>query len=534
VTTDDPEAGRKDFVLRYRLAGGRIQTGLLLSPGEDENHFLMLMEPPRRVKPDEVPPREYVFVVDVSGSMNGFPLEDVGKPLMREMIRNLRPNDYMNLMLFAGGSEVLSERGSLAASEANKQKAVRFLESRHGGGGTEILPALRRAMKLPQTEGVSRIVVVVTDGFVHVEAEAFELIRKHLDRANLFAFGIGSSVNRFLIEGMARAGWGRPFVALNPNQGVLEARKFKEYISSPVLTDVAVRFQGFRAYDVEPLAVPDLFASRPITLIGKYKGGPEGQIEVTGRTGGGEFRRVVAAESAQVADSDRAIGLLWARKRIQRLADMNRLDPKDDRIDQVTNLGLEYGLMTQYTSFVAVDKVKRADGTLETVKQPLPLPVGVSDQAVGGRNKAGGLGMARTMVKRAAPALEADQALVREQPPAPKPEPKDKKAESPAPSTLTHDRLTLTIGEVRGGLDRGDLSRTLRPLMPHMDGCFGPSGGGQLTLRLIWNENGRLDRIEAVNTASGLESARRCLEGALKGLKLESDGGAVAVLSFTI
>lgn len=380
---DERTAGNKDFVLRYALAGNKIQSGLLLYPGQEENFFLLMMEPPARVTPEMVTPREYIFILDVSGSMNGFPL-DTSKALMEEVIKHLKPQDLMNVLLFAGGSEVLSESGSLPASEANKQQALAFIKSRQGGGGTEILPALRRALALPRIKGVSRIVAVLTDGYVHVEPEVFELIRSSLGEANLFTFGIGTAVNRHLIEGMAQAGLGEPFVVLNPGEAAKEAARFRQYIASPVLTQIKTAFPGFEAYDVEPAALPDLFALRPLTLVGKYKGKAAGIIEVTGKTAAGDFVQKVKVAESQAGPDNAALRLLWARKRLQRLSDLARLAKDDPRVKEVTALGLKYSLMTAYTSFVAVDKVKRADGQVVTVKQPLPLPEGVSDLAVGG------------------------------------------------------------------------------------------------------------------------------------------------------
>ncbi|MEW5725154.1 MAG: VWA domain-containing protein, partial [Thermodesulfobacteriota bacterium] len=266
---DDPRAGTKDFVLRYKLAGGKIQTGLLLYPGRDESFFLMMMEPPERVTAQSVVPREYIFIVDVSGSMNGFPLDDVAKPLMREIISGLRPQDLMNVLLFAGDSAMMSENRSLPATETNKRKAVTWLDSQQGGGGTEILPALKRALALPRAEGVSRIIVVVTDGYVSVEPQVFELIRRNLGRANLFAFGVGSSVNRFLIEGMARAGLGEPFVVLDPGEGVRQAARFRQYVESPVLTGIEVGFDGFEALTVSRRMTSSRWAYRTCSPCGR-------------------------------------------------------------------------------------------------------------------------------------------------------------------------------------------------------------------------------------------------------------------------
>jgi len=190
VTLPEGAGGNRDFVLRYALAGDKIDAGLLLYPGKDENFFLLVMEPPERVAIKNAVPREYIFIVDVSGSMHGYPL-DTAKTLMKDIITGLRPQDSMNVLLFAGGAAVLSEAGSLPATEDNRKRALDFIMSRQGGGGTNILPAMKQALALPRTEGTSRIVVVATDGYVRVEPELFELIRQNLGEANLFPFGIG-------------------------------------------------------------------------------------------------------------------------------------------------------------------------------------------------------------------------------------------------------------------------------------------------------------------------------------------------------
>ncbi len=397
---EDDKTGTKDFVLEYRLAGETIESGLLLYPGEEENHFLLMVEPPQRIVPDAIVPREYIFVVDVSGSMHGFPL-DVSKELMANIINGLRPNEYMNMLLFAGGSSVLSNQGSLSATEENKAKAVSWINQAKGGGGTELLPALKKAMGLPAKEGMSRIMVVITDGYVNVEPEAIDLVKSNLGQANLFSFGIGTSVNRYLIEVLARVGRGRPQVVLNRNQAAAQAEKFRQYIESPVLTGIKGEFQGFQVSEVEPVFIPDLFGERPIVLFGKYSGPPQGRIILTGKTAKGEFVKEIQVSPGAASPENRALRYLWARSRIAALSDLNNLRRDDKRIKEVTDLGLKYGLLTAYTSFVAVDKLKRADGEIVTVKQPLPLPEGVSDSAVGGK---------RMMLKGRVPVLPLPRA----------------------------------------------------------------------------------------------------------------------------
>lgn len=378
----DQYGGNRDFILRYRLAGDRIESGLLLYGGKEENFFLLMMHPPQRVSQKEIPPREYIFIVDVSGSMHGFPL-DISKKVLRDLIGNLRPTDTFNVLLFSGDSQLMAER-SVPATPENIQRAIEVIDRQQGGGGTELLPALKRALALPRAENVACSLVIVTDGYVSVETEAFDLISQQLGNANFFAFGIGSSVNRYLIEGMARVGAGEPFVITKPDEAPAQAEKFRQYIQSPVLTHIKLDFDGFDAYDVEPVGVPDIFAERPAIVFGKWKGEPKGKISLHGLSGGQAYEKTIEASEVKPLDSNSALRYLWARSRIARLGDYNQLSPSDERTAEITNLGLKYNLLTAYTSFIAIDTLaRRKDGELTTVKQPLPLPQGVSDYAVG-------------------------------------------------------------------------------------------------------------------------------------------------------
>jgi Ca-activated chloride channel family protein len=390
VEVDDESGGNRDFVLHYTLQGGRIDTGLLMLPGDKESFFLMMMQPPSSVAPSAIPPREYVFIVDVSGSMHGFPL-DIAKGLMRELLGGLRPIDRFNVMAFSGGSAVLSEE-SVEATRSNIARAMEILDKEQGGGATEIVPAMTRALALPRQHDISRTMVVITDGYVSVEKETFELIRRGLGRANLFAFGVGTAVNRFLIEGMARAGQGEPFVVMSPGAAPSAAERFKRYVESPVLSGVGVDFKGFDAYDVEPAHVPDLFASRPLIITGKFRGPPSGKIVVSGHRGDGDFTGEI--EVAKYAPSEDLVALkyLWARSRIDQLTDQSGLDADAGIKKQIESLGLQYGLVTSETSFVAIDSASRnTDGKPSRVRQALPMPEGVGDSAIA--SKSGLLGI---------------------------------------------------------------------------------------------------------------------------------------------
>jgi Ca-activated chloride channel family protein len=226
--------------------------------------------------------------------------------------------------------------------------------------------------------------VVVTDGYISAERGAFNLIHENLNSTNFFAFGIGSSVNRYLIEGVARAGQGEPFVVTNPEEARAAGQRFRSYIESPVLTNISVTYRGFDAFDVEPAAQPDLFAERPVVLFGKWRGRKQGQIEISGRTGSGTFSKTFDVAGSASRPEHAALPQLWARSRIARLSDFNFGGSDAESVREVTTLGLTYSLLTAHTSFIAVlEEVRNPSGQASDVDQPLPLPDGVSDLAVG-------------------------------------------------------------------------------------------------------------------------------------------------------
>ena len=387
------DGGNKDFILDYRLSGNEIASGLLLYEGEDENFFLAMIQPPKNPRIEQIPPREYVFIMDVSGSMHGFPI-DISKTLLIDLIGKLRPTDRFNVLFFAGGNQLLAE-SSLPATTENIQKAVNMIENMTGSGGTELLPALQRALNLPSSDLASRTFVIATDGYVSVEKQAFDLIRNNLGNANFFPFGIGTSVNRYIIEGMAHVGMTEPLIITSQEEAITQAEKFREYIQYPVLTNIEATFENFDAVDVEPLTLPDVMAQRPVLLFGKYNGLPSGKIKISGLSGEGIYQKSLIVNAYTPSEANAALRYLWARFRIQLLDDYASVnayfDPDSTLIKEITQLGLKYSLLTNYTSFIAVDSLIRRDsGDVVTVKQPLPLPEGVSDYAVGDWNGAGG------------------------------------------------------------------------------------------------------------------------------------------------
>ncbi len=492
LDTSEKSGGNRDFTLKYQLAGGKVQSGLLLFEGERENFFLLMLQPPKRVKVNQIPPREYIFIVDVSGSMYGFPL-DISKKLLKDLIGNLRSTDKFNVLLFSGGSSLMSEQ-SLPATPENIHRAIDLIERQRGGGGTELLPALKRALSSARSQGYSRSVVIATDGYVTVEEEVFDLIRKNLGDANMFTFGIGSSVNRHLLEGMARVGMGEPIVISKPEETREKAEKFRKMIESPVLTRVKMDFGKFNVYAVEPLGIPDVFAERPVIVFGKWRGRPGGEITLTGLTASGPYLNKIDTRKEKPMKSNSALQYLWARQRIALLSDYNFLRQDDSRTKEVTQLGLTYNLLTAYTSFVAIDTEARlANGQAVTVKQPLPLPEGVSDYAVGK-----GMVFQKAMAPLAALRFgEMDKSRVREE------ECIEKRlASKPAGVLVELGEINITAY----GLSKEALQNALRRLFPSIELYYqkalekNPNIQGEATFQLIVDSKGRATKVSLVSS----------------------------------
>lgn len=551
---DGAAAGNRDFVLRYRLSGDKIETGMLLTPrgADGEGYFALMMEPPRRPTPQQIPAREYIFLLDVSGSMHGFPL-DTAKALMRKLLGQLRPTDQFDVALFSGANYVWSPSGSVPASPANITTAIDLIEKQHGGGGTELMGGLRASYAIPRkNKQMSRTVVVVTDGYVGVEAEAFRFVRERLDDANLFAFGIGGSVNRALIEGLARAGRGEPFIVLKPEKAAAEAERLRSMIETPVLTHVGVAFEGFQTADISPPKLPDLMARRPIVVFGKYRGEPGGQVRVTGFGGGGvPISQTVPVRAADAHARNEALRWLWARSWVATLEDERHMGGGQPVEDAITDLGLRHSLLTPFTSFVAVDQeIANRTGQSEQVRQPLPMPQGVSNLAVaqetrmrsissygslgavGRGSGGGGRGLAAPapaaapmMAKRMAVESEADEAA-----------PKEAKAEKAKddrraePSRAAAPTATVVTTTPAGLQSPELLIAALKTRLVSVDWSHAPRATKPLTLRLTVDAAGKVIAVDVVSGDAALGAhVKAKLAGLTSGAKASTKTGTLTL-----
>lgn len=390
----DATIPNKDFILTYAVAGNDIHDAVLTHRKGKNGFFTLLLQPPDRVKTNEVTPKELVFVLDTSGSMSGFPIEKA-KETMRLAIDGLNPRDMFNLITFAGDTHILFPK-PVPAIPANVRKAQAFLASRSGGGGTEMMKAIRAALEPSDSQEHVRIVCFMTDGYIGNDMAILGEVQKH-PNARIFSFGIGSSVNRFLLDKMAEEGRGEvEYVGLN-DDGSAAARRFHERVQHPLLTDLSVDWDGLDVSDVYPKRLPDLFSAKPVILIGRYTNPGKGTIRLRGKVAGRSVVRNIPVDLPGFAPEHGVLGSLWARTQIAELMakdfeGIQQGTPGKDVREAITQLGLDYRLMTQFTSFVAVEELIITEGGQpRRVEVPVELPEGVSYEGIfgGGNENAG-------------------------------------------------------------------------------------------------------------------------------------------------
>jgi Ca-activated chloride channel family protein len=381
------EIPNKDFILKYDVAGRKIEDALMTHRAGNGGFFSFILQPPERVTAEDVTPKEIVFVLDTSGSMMGFPIEKA-KECMKLALDNLYPQDTFNLITFSGDTHILFDK-PVPATRANLAKAQAFLASRSGSGGTEMMKAIRAALDPSDQQDHIRIVCFVTDGYVGNDMEIISEVQKH-PNARVFSFGIGSSVNRFLLDKMAEHGRGEVEYVTLQDDGSAAAKRLHERIRNPLLTDISVDWNGLAVADVYPKRIPDLFSAKPVVLTGRYTAGGKGVIYLKGKMAGRDFVKEINVDLPEAEPGRDVLAKLWARTRIEDLmaqdyAGAQNGSMKADLRETVTQIGLEYRLMTQFTSFVAVEEMTITDGGVpRTVQVPVEMPEGVSHKGVFG------------------------------------------------------------------------------------------------------------------------------------------------------
>lgn len=382
------EIPNKDFVLSYTVAGDEVRSGILSHKDGKNGYVTVIMVPPRRVTPDKISPKEMIFVIDCSGSQAGKPLEKA-KETMRYIIDRMNPDDTFNIVDFNSGARVLFEEARKNTQE-NRSKALRYLSSLEARGGTWMGPAVEKICNMPAQSNRLRIVTFMTDGYVGNDFEIISLVKKYRDKSRWFPFGTGNSVNRFLLDRMARVGGGEPEYILLNSPGEEIARKFYQRIAAPVLTDITLEQEGIALAEVFPESLTDLWSHKPLIFKARYHSARKGAITIRGFAAGKPYTQTLHVDLPEKETANPSLASLWARAKVDELTGrdwfkVQQGTPDKGLKEEIVRVALEHQIMTQYTSFVAVEETTVTIGGQPTrVVVPVELPDGVSREGVFG------------------------------------------------------------------------------------------------------------------------------------------------------
>ena len=371
----------KDFVMKYAVVGKKPEmTVLAHSQGPEQGYFMLMIQPKLDAELTKSPPREIVFLVDVSGSMSGAPTKKV-KETMHHFLRLTKPNDTLQVITFASSAAKLFEK-SVPATQANIEHALNFTQQIYGGGGTEMLKAIKLVLNEPVDRERVRIVVMLTDGYIGNEAEIIAEVDKRAgDQIRFWTIGIGSSPNRYLIDGVAKHGGGMAKVLeLNTDPGPLVAQ-IAERIHRAQLAKIQIDWNGLSVYETYPRRIPELWAGRPVIMFGRYAAGGRKKIELSGSAEGKPVKYKLDVTLPETQPAGDVLPKVWARKKIEDISAQLHAANAPEIIEEITDIALNYRLMTQYTSFVAVDEndMQPIDQEVKAPRQvvvPVPLPEG--------------------------------------------------------------------------------------------------------------------------------------------------------------
>jgi Ca-activated chloride channel family protein len=370
----------KDMVVRYRVAGDRVKSAMLSQVTPQGGFFTLMLVPPADLKYCDRGPMEMVFVVDRSGSMDGEPLAQA-KRAVEHALRNLDQDDTFQVIDFSDSSSTLGSR-PLAAKWENIRRGIDYVNSLHAGGGTMMLNGIKAALDFPRDDRRQRFVCFLTDGYIGNEGDILDQIKRRLGETRIFSFGMGSSPNRYLLEEMARQGRGiAAYVSLKDDSAPI-MDMFLQRVSHAALTRLDIDFGGMDVSDVYPKRLPDLYVGGPVIITGRFKGAGATTVRVTGRAGrnGDRIPLLIPVNLGEDEGARRgSLASVWAR---QRIADLSARSPADQGkayASEITRTALDFGLMSAFTSFIAVDSLTRTDphyGT--TMEVPVPTPEGVN------------------------------------------------------------------------------------------------------------------------------------------------------------
>ena len=352
---DDTVPADRDFVLRWRPTPGRQPMASLFREERDGEHYLLLMLLPPAASEAEGPParapeaREIVFVIDTSGSMGGASIVQA-RAALRLAIERLEPRDRFNVIAFASETRTLFPK-STHADPGAVERALDFVDGLEAGGGTDMLPALLAALRDERGGDGLRQIVFVTDGCVGNEAQLLSAVRAGLGRSRLFTVGIGSAPNGHFMDGAARFGRGARVSIASPEEVGTRMEALFAKLERPALTELEIAWPD--RTESWPARLPDLYFGEPLVVTARVSRFL-GDVRVSGNLGGRPWE---AALPFAPGRSELGIEKLFGRRKIAaRMDGLITGDSEEDVKRDVLETALEHGLVSRYTSLVAVER----------------------------------------------------------------------------------------------------------------------------------------------------------------------------------
>jgi Ca-activated chloride channel family protein len=362
----------RDFVLSWQpVVGSAPKAATFRETIDGEDYVLLMILPPEQEYATPAFPRDMVFVIDTSGSMQGTSIEQARSSL-HKALGSLRPEDRFNLIEFNGAWSRLYS-GMQRVDPHNLQQAGEWVSRLVAGGGTNMLPALEQALITEDSEGYLKHIIFITDGAVGNEAVLFETIVQRLGNARLFPVGIGSAPNSFFMRQAAKFGRGT-YTHIGTVREVEEKMDglFRK-IDSPIATDLSIAWPG--QVEAYPENIPAIYKGEPLLVVARA---PQlrGEIHIRGMTAEMPWHQSLSLDTKS---SQLGVGTLWARKKIEALeeAETRGRDAALVKKD-IIEVALTHSLISRYTSLVAVEEIvsRMPQDLLKTTAVPNALANG--------------------------------------------------------------------------------------------------------------------------------------------------------------
>ncbi|MFT7521372.1 MAG: Ca-activated chloride channel family protein [Kiritimatiellia bacterium] len=364
----------KDFTLGWTLAGERPRGSVITSQTTEENGYIAVtVEPQILVDLAQQRKRELLFVLDASCSMRGRPWQSAVDTVDLAMTK-MGPKDTFNLVKFSNAAGSLFETPQPATAQ-NIALAHTWLQH-SPSGGSHMRAGIIHSLDMPGDAEAMRLVLFLTDGYIGDEAGVFDAVERHLGDARLFSLGIGSSVNRTLLEGLAETGRGTVKYQLAGTPISETVSDFYARIAHPAMSDISVDFGDLEITEQYPSRIPDLWAGQPLRVVAKYRGAGNTDVRVRGIVDG-ELYTISVPIDVDGGATHEAVPTLWARRKIHDLTYDYEVE-HDERSRQITEIALEHHLVSQMTSLVAVEETASTCAASKGVNIPSYQPAGVT------------------------------------------------------------------------------------------------------------------------------------------------------------